>query len=116
MRPGARLRTSSVARRTLSASGWRVLPKLENESMATRGSTSKRRAMAAVSMAISARASAVGSVWRGGWDGVGGATGFVRQRMACAAEVGEREHGHARFDLEAAGDGGRLDGDLRQVL
>jgi hypothetical protein len=34
----ARWRTSSTARRTFSASGWRVLPKLENESMATRGS------------------------------------------------------------------------------
>ena len=63
IRPGSRALTIAVARRTLSASGWCVLPKLEKESMATRGSMSKRRAISAVVMAISARSSAVGSIF-----------------------------------------------------
>ena len=46
--------TISVARRTLSASGWRVLPKFENESMATRGSTLNQRATSAARIAVSA--------------------------------------------------------------
>jgi hypothetical protein len=49
-------------RRTLSESAWRVLPKLEKLSMATRGSWLKRRAFSAAMMAISARSSAVGSM------------------------------------------------------
>ena len=60
---GSRWWRSSTARRTLSASEWRVLPKLENDSMATRGSTLNRRAISAVQMAISARSSALGSMF-----------------------------------------------------
>ena len=62
MSNGSRLRTISTARRTFSARGCRVLPKFENDSMATRGETLNRRAISAVQMAISARSSALGSM------------------------------------------------------
>src|ERR1039458_4810496 len=48
--------------RILSHSGCLVLPKLEKESMATRGSMLNRRASSATQSAISARSSAVGSM------------------------------------------------------
>jgi hypothetical protein len=53
----------STAFRTFSASGWRVLPKLEKESSATWGSTSNRRATSAAESAISAKSSAEGSMF-----------------------------------------------------
>ena len=59
-------RTAAPARRprTLSHSGWRVLPKLENDSMATRGlHVEAARLLRGAQMAISARSSAVGSMF-----------------------------------------------------
>ena len=55
----ARCRTAFATR---SASGCRTEPKLENESIATRGSMSKTRAVSAARHAISASSSAVGSM------------------------------------------------------
>ena len=52
----------STARATFSLSGWRTDPKLENASIAIRGSTSNTRAVSAVRQAISASSSAVGSM------------------------------------------------------
>jgi hypothetical protein len=60
-RPGAFSFAISVARRTFRAWGWSTLPKLEKESMETRGSMPRARAVEAVSRAISASSSASGS-------------------------------------------------------
>ena len=50
----------STARATRSANGCRTEPKLENDSIATRGSMSNTRAVSAARTAISASSSAVG--------------------------------------------------------
>src|SRR5205814_8781385 len=54
MSSGRRERRISTACRTLSASGEFVEPKFENEIIATRGSRLNRRAVSAVSIAVSA--------------------------------------------------------------
>ena len=61
MSVGSASRASRVARATFSASGCRTEPKLENESIATRGSSPKVRTMRAAVSAICASCSAVGS-------------------------------------------------------
>ena len=59
---GARSRTISAARHTLSTRGWRALPCVENDSIATRGVTPRRRAaLIDEAIAMSARVSASGS-------------------------------------------------------
>ena len=63
IRSGSAFCTRSTARRTLSENGWGAEPKFENESMATRGSMSKRRTLSAASKAISAKSSAVVSMF-----------------------------------------------------
>ncbi len=62
MSPGAFFRTISTALLTFSARGWAVPPKLEKDSIAILGSTSKRLAVSAASRAISARSSESGSM------------------------------------------------------
>ena len=60
--PGARSRTISAARRTLSIRSCLALPWVENESIATRAATpSSRPALSAEATAMSASASASGS-------------------------------------------------------
>jgi len=60
---GSSERTSSVARRTFSLRGCGAEPKLEKESIATRGSSPSRRTNAAASVAVSASVSASGSMF-----------------------------------------------------
>ncbi|MDT4849818.1 hypothetical protein FQZ97_839480 [compost metagenome] len=79
-RPGRWARTRSVAATTLSTAAWWALPLVENDSIATRGSSfSSARALSAAAMAISDSSSASGfttspqsekispplSVWKG---------------------------------------------------
>ena len=59
---GSRWRAMASARNTLSMRGWRALPFVENDSMATRGSSfNNRRALFADAIAMSASAWADGS-------------------------------------------------------
>ncbi len=57
--------TGFTARCTFSVSGCGVLPKFENDNIATRGVTLNRRAVSAAHHAISARSSAFGSIFTG---------------------------------------------------
>ena len=53
----------STACRTLRVTGWSILPKFENESMAILGSISNSLTILALCIAISASSSAVGSIF-----------------------------------------------------